>query len=292
MAPLIPRMHLFEIHDQEWFPAFLRAKVQAALTVAWMSHIPVIQPSSPANAVARLLSTQLKSSIRDYVFIDFCAGAGGPTPAIEKHLNSSLASSSQQPVQFVLTDLHPHTESWILHEKNSPNLSYVPYPVDASDAPPHLIQTYKSKGKKTFRLFNLAFHHFDDPLAKAILRNTLQTSDGFGIFELQGRDFSGFITCALFGIGIMLSAPIFAWKWRSPLTLVFTYLLPILPFVLVWDGWMSSLRTRTPEEVEALMRTCGAEGDIAESWEVRSGVEQLMWPCGELRWIVCVKKEK
>lgn len=262
--------------------------------------------------MARVLSTQLKSTIRDYVFIDFCAGAGGPTPSIEKHLNSSLTSSSSSssfsqqtnhiqpngsssstPVQFVLTDLHPHTESWVLASSQSPNLSYVPYPVDASNAPPDLIQTYKSAGKKTFRLFNLAFHHFDDPLAKAILRNTLETSDGFGIFELQGRDLSGFITCALFGVGIMLSAPIFAWKWRSPLTLVFTYLLPILPFVLVWDGWMSSLRTRTPEEVEALMRTCGAAGeDVAASWEVRSGIERLMWPCGELRWIVCVKKER
>ncbi|KAJ2977291.1 hypothetical protein NUW58_g7856 [Xylaria curta] len=35
MAPLIPRLHLFEIADQSWFPAFLRAYVQTGLTHAW-----------------------------------------------------------------------------------------------------------------------------------------------------------------------------------------------------------------------------------------------------------------
>ncbi|KAM7202529.1 hypothetical protein V8F33_002749 [Rhypophila sp. PSN 637] len=318
MAPLIPRMHLFEIDDQTWFPAFLRAKIQAALTVAWTTHVPIIQSSSPAQIVARILSTQLKSTIRDYVFIDFCAGGGGPTPMIEKHLNSSLTSSSvpstiqqnghghgngngsnhnpnskEEAVRFVLTDLHPHPTSWSLASSQSQNLSFVPYPVDASSAPPSLVETYKGQGKKVFRLFNLAFHHFDDPLAKAILRNTLETSDGFGIFELQGRNFQSFVTMFLFGLGILIAAPYYAFVWASPLTLVFTYLVPVLPFVLVFDGWMSALRTRTAEEVEVLLRTCGVEGqDVEGSWEVRSGKEKFMWPVGELNWVVCVRKER
>jgi len=62
--------------------------------------------------------------------------------------------------------------------------------------------------------------------------------------------------------------------------------------VLVFDGWMSALRTRTPDEVEALLRTCGAEGGAAEiaKWEVRSGRSSFMWPFGNLNWIICVKK--
>ncbi len=36
--------------------------------------------------------------------------------------------------------------------------------------------------------------------------------------------------------------------------------MPIIPFVLVFDGFVSALRTRTPQEVEVLLRTCGAEG--------------------------------
>lgn len=90
----------------------------------------------------------------------------------------------------------------------------------------------------------------------------------------------------------MVMAPYYALVWGSPLALVFTYVLPILPFVLVFDGWMSCLRTRTPEEVEALLRTCGAEGGQAEiaKWEVKSGSEPFMWPVGSVNWIICVKR--
>lgn len=163
-----------------------------------------------------------------HTYIDFCAGAGGPTPFIERALNSQLvrattsravpatassavvggeskASSTGTPsyaavanpstkntvvhddggaVDFVLTDLHPHVESWEAAAKKSDHLTYVSSPVDATHAPTHLLRKYaKTNGndkKGIFRLFNLAFHHFDDDLARAILKDTIETSDGFG----------------------------------------------------------------------------------------------------------------
>ncbi|KAK0617034.1 hypothetical protein B0T14DRAFT_255949 [Immersiella caudata] len=321
MAPLVPRLHLFEIDDQTWFPSFLRARVQAALTATWTTQVPILQSTSPARLAARLLSSNLGTTVRDYVFIDFCAGGGGPTPEIEKHLNqvikstrssstsatcndpvangttstaSYAAAPPNRPVRFVLTDLHPHVDDWKKAASASPNLSYIPDSVNAAHAPADLVGSYKAEGTKVFRLFNLAFHHFDDPLAKAILKNTLETSDGFGIFELQERSLiKGFIPVLLFGFGILLIAPYYAIKWRSPATLFFTYVIPILPFVLVFDGWISALRTRTPEEVEALLRKCGVEGGQEEviKWEVRSGRASFMGPVGHLNWIICVKRE-
>lgn len=170
------------------FPSFLRAKIQAALTEAWTFHLPGLP--SPAHLVAQILGKELGPSVRDYVFIDFCAGGGGPTPRIERRLNRQLAEAatangSPQPtksdaVQFVLTDLHPHVDNWAQAAAASPNVHYEAEPVDAANAPPELVARYKTKGKRVFRLFNLAFHHFDDPLARAILKNTVETSDGFG----------------------------------------------------------------------------------------------------------------
>ena len=153
--------------------------------------------------MAQLLSTQLADSVRDYVFVDFCAGAGGPTPFIEEHLNGHLLQAStstaqekndgadsgvhgdknaspDEPVQFVLTDLHPHEENWRAVAAQRPNVGYEARPVDAANVPAELVSRYKEGGKKLFRLFNLAFHHFDDPLARAILKNTIETSNGFG----------------------------------------------------------------------------------------------------------------
>jgi len=326
MAPLVERMHLLEINDQPWFPPFLRARVQAALTVLWTIHIPYVQPSSAAAVVANILSYNLKDTIRDYVFIDFCAGAGGPTPSIERHLNRSIRSSSSpptngnaaggasyaevtatgtdalvnhndfrsEPARFVLTDLHPHVDDWKKAAAASPNLSYIADSVDATRAPAELIAKYKAQGKNVFRMFNLAFHHFDDPLARAILKNTIETGDGFGIFELQSRSIVGLLDVCLFGLGIVAFGLYYALVWLSPATLVFTYLIPILPLVLVFDGWVSVLRTRTPDEVEALLRTCGADGGDEElaRWEVRSGKERFLGKNGYVHWIVCVKREE
>ena len=88
---------------------------------------------------------------------------------------------------FVLTDLRPHVEAWERASKRSENLRFVAEGVDASDAPKDLLERVPGltagvgeEKKKVMRLFSLAFHHFDDGLAEGILRNTTETSDGFG----------------------------------------------------------------------------------------------------------------
>ncbi|KAK0704120.1 hypothetical protein B0T21DRAFT_377975 [Apiosordaria backusii] len=280
--------------------------MQAALTAAWTTYIPLLQSSSPARIVAHLLSRQLGPTIHNYTFIDFCAGGGGPTPSIEKHLNAAITSSlpspasssanyaaaatAPPPVQFVLTDLHPHVELWSSAAAASPNLTYVKESVDASNVSPDLINDHKKKGKKVFRLFNLAFHHFDDVLAKRILKNTLETSDGFGIFELQDRSLAGFLACCLFGLGAMVMAPYYAFVWGAPMALVWTYLIPALPAVLVFDGWMSCLRTRTPEEIKELLRNCGVAQEEVRKWEMKSGRERFIPGVGYVNWVIVTKK--
>jgi len=187
------------------FPQYLREKVQSSLTLLWQFRVPVIQKASPAQLVVSTLYRIFSDNVTDYTFVDFCAGAGGPTPFIEKELNAQLSSRSTAPqqnslpanfanngithrspraealssngVKFVLTDLHPHIPDWTEAAKKSDNLSFVAEPVDAANAPTHL---NGNNGKKIFRLYNLAFHHFDDKLGSDILRNTLETADGFG----------------------------------------------------------------------------------------------------------------
>ncbi|KAK8120672.1 hypothetical protein PG999_004792 [Apiospora kogelbergensis] len=334
MAPLVPRMHLFEIDDQPWFPSYLRGLVQEGLHHAWTTSLPLIFPQgSPASVVARTLQQVLgRGNVSRYTYIDFCAGAGGPTPVIERTLNAALAqqsetengngapgshsdpksshsyanvastskssssgqtdkSNSTPAVNFVMTDLHPHPEAWAAAAHKSHHLTYEPASVDASNAPASLINQYKNNkdapGGRIFRLFNLAFHHFDDTLARAILKNTVETSDAIGIFEMQDRSFASVVTCALFGLFIPLVAPVL--YWSAPWHLFWVYIVPIVPFVLVFDGLVSSIRTRTPEEVEVLLRTCGAD---TTDWEIKSGKECFMWPTGYLSWTMCIKKHK
>ena len=59
----------------------------------------------------------------------------------------------------------------------------------------------------------------------------------------------------------MLLMPLFDWiltptmrpfRWSR---LLLTYLLPLIPLVVLWDGIVSCFRTRTPEELLALTRS-------------------------------------
>lgn len=180
--------------------------VQSCLALAWRFRVPILQTEAPAKHAAKLLISQLGASVTDYTYVDFCAGAGGPTPWIERDLNRRLAEQrlareggvgevitrdralgEDEGVKFVLTDLYPHIPEWESAARKSKNISFVPKPVDATNAPRDLLDGIVGPGgttggvgdKKVFRMFNLAFHHFDDDLAKLILKNTLETADGF-----------------------------------------------------------------------------------------------------------------
>lgn len=56
--------------------------------------------------------------------------------------------------------------------------------------------------------------------------------------------------------------------------------------MLVFDGIISSLRTRSAEEVEALMNKSGAD---TRGWKVMSGRERHTWPTGYMTWVMGVK---
>jgi len=65
-------------------------------------------------------------------------------------------------------------------------------------------------------------------------------------------------TPTLRAFATMMLMPVFAWiltprmrpfRWSR---LLLTYLLPVIPLVVLWDGAVSCFRTRTPEELLAL----------------------------------------
>lgn len=291
-------------------------------------QLPVVQRlGSPASIVAKILADELGDHVGDYVFVDYCAGGGGPTPFIEQYLNSPRSTQQKedgdatttngvvtrskrnnksndeppksQPVHFVLTDLHPHIPNWSLAAAASPQIHYAPRSIDASASPPDLLSIVEpplpsssSSSPKTFRTFNLAFHHLPTPLATSVLADTLSTSSGFAIFELQDRHLRSFLAVCLLGLGVLVFAPYFAWRWRSPGTLFWSWVIPVLPFVLVWDGWMSSVRTRTVEEITEMMANCGVESEMLKKWETRSGRITHLPPFADVNWIVAKKSKE
>lgn len=211
-------------------------------------------------------------------------------PAIAGAVNQTLRARGSPTTKVVLSDLYPNVPAWERAAQSNPDLTYEHRSIDARYVPADYAGAKLAGDRKVFRMFNDAFHHFDDDTALSVLRDTVETGGGMAVLELQGRGFLSHIGILLLVVFVLVFTPVYAWTRRSPAILLFTYLIPIIPAVLVWDGIVSGLRTRTPDETEALLRTCGAKG--AQDWVVSSGEETFFWPVGKLRWTICKPGEK
>ncbi|PLB47431.1 hypothetical protein P170DRAFT_240868 [Aspergillus steynii IBT 23096] len=276
---LFPRFHLFEIGDQPWCPAWLIAYIQSYLTRVWNLHIPPFSKTSPAGVAADIIIENLPDP-SSFTFVDLCSGAGGPSSTIESILHAQSKVQGKRSPRFILTDLHPHLTEWTAVAKRQENVDYVSESVDATKC-----RRIDPGNRKECRMFNLCFHHFDDEPAKAVLRSAVESGDSFIIFELAQRNFT-----SLLNIPVMILFPFFhtiTRYWKSPLHLYFTYLVPLLSFAVSFDGLISTMRCRTPEEIQTLLHQ--PDLDIS-GWEFKSGSRMVFWPFVNIYWYVGVKR--
>lgn len=296
-------------YNRNSVPSIIKHLCQNTLTAHWTQRLPIIQSQPPAALAADLLSSLL-TSVDDpsyWKIIDFCSGAGGPTPYIEQHLNRKRQSSGLNPISFLLSDLYPNLDAWIQHSSHSENLGFIPQAVDATNPPFAAIscttpgdkqaafdQGFEHDGRKVFRLFCLSFHHFDDEGAKRVLKSTMETSDAFAIIELQDRRIGSLMLMVL--EFWLLLAIMWIWFWQDWAALLCTYLLPVLPAIHAFDGFVSCLRTRTFSEVVQLVdEVLGRNSQdlkgtgvtaVRGDWTFTSVRTLHTWPIGYLNAVV------
>lgn len=171
---LFPRLHLAEVEDQSWCPSWLREHSHKALLRTWRMSLSSRGP--PAVQACQILVDQLGGfkNATKYTYVDACAGAGGPTPLIEKRMNQQLKSAGLGSVKFVLTDLWPDIKAWKEITSRSENISYIEQPIDATKG----VRLATQEGKEC-RMFNLSFHHFDDVPAEKVLTSAVDSADAF-----------------------------------------------------------------------------------------------------------------
>jgi hypothetical protein len=216
------RLQLFEIADQSWCPSFIRRAVTVFLaTVA--SRTGIYLPTR--DVLKRALERATTNAI-----VVVCAGSGGGI--------RDVAGAFSSAARIVLTDLAPDTS----FPSGSPAITYDPRSIDARDIPADL---------KGARVFYGSFHHFAPADARAILEAAVRANEPIAIFEATERSLRGIVVCLLIPILVLIMM-----IWVRPvrmLWLVSTYLIPILPAVIVWDGVVSSLRSYTQEEMRVFV---------------------------------------
>jgi hypothetical protein len=232
----IPRLHLFELEDQPWFPSVIRDLATDYLCFMeskFLFHRAMVEPLAEALRITKVEQ-----------IIDLASGGGGPAKGLQKELRERLID-----IRFILTDRFPNEGAFQRTTEGSAGQIVAEMePIDARAVPPHLT------GCRT--LFN-AFHHFKPEDAVAVLGDAVRAGQPIAVFEVSDRSLRNILPMILLTPIIILIATPFIrpLRWNR---LLWTYLVPLVPITCWWDGIVSQLRAYTTDELRAMGEIAGA----------------------------------
>jgi hypothetical protein len=240
----VRRRQLVELEDLAWCPRVVRdggtdwLGFMANGTRAFSPMAPKIRAAMTATGTTRI--------------VDLCSGGGGPWLTLERELATS------GPAEVTLTDLYPNVAALErLRERSSGRLGFHQATVDATDVPPALA------GVRT--MFN-AFHHFPQALARAILADAVRQRQAIVVAEGVDSRAAGLLAMPLQLPAILLLTPwVRPFRWSR---LAFTYALPLIPLLVLFDGTVSMLRLYLADDLRELVAS--VPGSDTFAWDIGS----------------------
>ncbi len=251
------RIHLFEFEDQSWFPSFIRNYMTDYLQFL-ANKLKIYQGVLP------ILKKGLEKSNSAQI-LDMASGGGGGLLHIASELKEDVPD-----LKIQLSDLYPNIAAFEKTVSQSSVFSFVQESVDATQVPKNL---------KGFRTQFLSLHHLRPPQATQVLQNAVDANAVIGIFETMERGPKNMIGMLLIPIFVLLATPFV--RPFSIGRLVFTYLIPLVPFFALWDGMVSVLRTYSIKEMNGLVAK--VKNNESYAWEiskVKSGPGEILYLLG------------
>lgn len=256
------RIHLFEFEDFHWFPNFLRICMTNYI-------ITVHKLLGSAEELAELLANLLKRTQHQSI-IDMCSGAGGPMPEVKKLLEDKHGFSN---LSLTMTDLYPNTQAAAaINQLNDPNLQYITTPVDATNV---------DENRKGLRTMICSMHHMTPSIAKKILKDAQKDQQPICIFEISDNSMPFILWWLAIPTSFIMT--LFITPFVRPMTwkqIVFTYLIPILPIFIAWDGAVSNARTYTLEDWDELLKELPSTNYTWEKGTIKGKAGNKMYLMG------------
>ena len=221
---------LTEITDWPNCPLWLRALVVEFLETMWRIG-GIYKPAT--EILANLLQDSGKRRI-----VDLCSGGGGPLLSLLEPIDQRM----QVPVEVVLTDLHPRSE--ILEpvaQRNPQQLSWWPNPVDAT-RPPELPEGI-------YTIFE-GLHHLEKAQVRELLEHCKTTHRTIAAFEISTKTLHNVLGLPFIPLAVLAFTP-----WIRPFSvrrLLLTYLVPIAPLAVLWEGAISIWRSHSFRSLQAM----------------------------------------
>lgn len=221
---MLKRIQFIELQDLAWLPNTIRDGVTSYLEFL----LRVFRIYDPVHLSIKETIDPTKISR----IIDLCSGGGGPSQNISSYFPEHT---------FLLTDLYPNVTAFKTRARKS-NIDFISTPVNALN--------YDFKPNELLTLYT-AFHHFDDLSAKELIRNAIRNRSFICINEFVQRDLKSLLLVLPSPLGMLFLMPFvtpFSFK-----RLFFTYLIPAIPFVTLWDIIVTVMRIRTEKELRSMV---------------------------------------
>lgn len=252
------RLHLFEFEDKSWFPSIIRNYMTDYLQF-------VTNTMNFYEGIIPILKKGLAKTTNNTI-IDLASGGGGGWLKLSKKLKEELPDA-----KIVLSDFYPNIPAFEYNiNQIDGQVSYQQASVNALNVPDNM---------EGFRTMFLSFHHFQPNDARQILHNAVKAKQPIAIFEAQERSIQQLVQFFFSPIFVLLMTPMI-----RPLKLgriLLTYLLPLVPIFVWWDGLVSVLRTYTIDEMLELAKFADDEGSYDwEAAKVKSGPASIIYLLG------------
>ncbi|MCT4663867.1 MAG: class I SAM-dependent methyltransferase [Flavobacteriales bacterium] len=223
------RKQLFEFEDFHWIPSSIRAGM-TNLLIAFGNVV-----KADEAVFSRL--NEVKKEIPFDQIVDLGSGSGGIMPKVAKKLG----------VKLVLTDLYPNPK--VVSSFNEPQNADIRYEEKSVDA------THFETAPRGFKTMINSFHHMPVPVAKKILASAQKNREGILIYELAENNIPFLVWLLLLPISIpilmlmavFLTLQVKKCTWQQ---IVFTFIIPIIPFMYAFDGQTSLMRIYSFKDIE------------------------------------------
>lgn len=239
------RLHLMELEDQPWFPAAVRDGA-----TDFLSFVGSVLEAPYSAFVPRLAEAMRKTG--DTRLLDLCSGGSGPLRVVVRLLHRFGI-----PARATMTDLYPNIQRFeAVAAMSAGAIDFSVLPVDATDVPEQLTG---------FRTLCNAFHHFPPELARRILADAVRKRQGIAILEFVERTPVSVANIPLAMAQSFVVTPFLKpFRWSK---LFFSWVVPLIPLTVLWDGTVSCFRVYSVEELQALVAELPDDANF--EWDIR-----------------------
>lgn len=252
-----------ELHEHGWFPALCRDQLTDFLSF-FNIYSGIYRPA------LKRLQELLGTSDLPPVYTDLCAGGGLYDWRFAQYLSRRLGRT----LRVRLTDLYPSYRRWKEIEDLSGGM------VIPSDRPMSARDAIESE--EGLHVMFSGLHHFSPDEIEEMILAAVEKGRALAFFDYSQRRrllWEAFMMFSSVPFMILTAPLVWKFSWKR---LFFTWIFPVLPLLLLTDGWLSRLRAYRVEELRGILDRI----PLPPGWRADAGYDPVYWYTGLVTYLI------